>query len=172
MNRRDFLRHGSDGFRRCCARRVAAVYRRSPVPTIAKWRTFEVTSRIEIADPVGASRAWVPVPLTNNTDYFKREPDSWNGNYKTVRQVQTDKFGTGMVFRGMGSWREGPDLGSQESVHDPGSRRRFERKTQSCNQRKQSRARLLSQADQIHQNRWYCRHNVKRNCHGLQERCR
>ena len=43
-------------------------------------------------------RAWVPVPLTTNTDYFKREPDSWTGNYKSAKAVQYDKYGTGMVF--------------------------------------------------------------------------
>src|SRR5687767_7925629 len=64
----------------------------------AKWRTFEVTTRVEVAEPVGAVRAWVPVPLTTNTDYFKREPDSWSGNYKNVRSVRYDKHGTGMVF--------------------------------------------------------------------------
>lgn len=64
----------------------------------AKWRTFEVITRLEVTEPVGAVRAWVPVPLSSNTDYFKREPDSWSGNYKTVRGVQYDKYGTGMVF--------------------------------------------------------------------------
>ena len=34
----------------------------------AKWRTFEVTTRLEVTDPVGAVRAWVPVPLTSSTD--------------------------------------------------------------------------------------------------------
>ncbi|MGN6735597.1 MAG: twin-arginine translocation signal domain-containing protein, partial [Candidatus Binatia bacterium] len=97
MNRRDFLRHGlsvSAGVA------LSGLPRFSPFARAndAKWRTFEITSRIEIADPVGASRAWVPVPLMNNTDYFKREPDSWDGNYKTVRQVQTDNVGTGLVF--------------------------------------------------------------------------
>jgi transglutaminase-like putative cysteine protease len=57
-----------------------------------------VTTRLEVTDPVGAVRAWVPVPLTSNTDYFKREPDSWSGNYKSVKAVQYDKYGTGMVF--------------------------------------------------------------------------
>ncbi len=56
----------------------------------AKWRTFEVTTRLEVTEPVGAVRAWVPVPLMTNTDYFKREPDSWSGNYKTVRAVQVE----------------------------------------------------------------------------------
>jgi transglutaminase-like putative cysteine protease len=43
-------------------------------------------------------RAWLPVPLTTNTDYFKREPDTWTGNFKAGRAVQYDKYGTGMVF--------------------------------------------------------------------------
>src|SRR5512147_1781755 len=63
-----------------------------------KWRTFEVTTVIEIKDPLGGVRAWVPVPLTANTDYFKREPDIWAGNFKSARVVQYDKYGTGIVF--------------------------------------------------------------------------
>jgi len=97
MNRRDFLKQGLT---------VSAGLALGGLPKFApfanandaKWRTFEVTTRIDIADPVGAVRAWVPVPLMTNTDYFKREPDSWSGNYKNVRAEQTDKVGTGLVF--------------------------------------------------------------------------
>ncbi|MFM7025512.1 MAG: transglutaminase-like domain-containing protein [Limnohabitans sp.] len=32
----------------------------APVP--AAWRTFEITTRVELADPVGATRIWLPVP--------------------------------------------------------------------------------------------------------------
>jgi transglutaminase-like putative cysteine protease len=64
----------------------------------AKWRTFEVTTAIEVKDPVGAVRAWVPIPLMQETDYFKRQGDKWNGNFKTAQTIQTDKVGTGLVF--------------------------------------------------------------------------
>src|SRR5713226_8905184 len=37
----------------------------------AKWRAFEVTARVEIASPAGVARAWVPLPLTADTDYQK-----------------------------------------------------------------------------------------------------
>jgi len=76
-----------------------------------KWRTFEVTTRLEVTDPVGAVRAWVPVPLTTNTDYFKRKPDSWTGNYKSAKAVQYDKYGTGMVFA---EWAPGEKAPSME----------------------------------------------------------
>src|SRR5262245_53400434 len=96
MNRRDFLKSG------IAASAGLAVglprFKDLAFANDAKWRTFEVTTKLEVTDPVGAVRAWVPVPLLSNTDYFKREPDSWSGNYKDVRAVQYDKHGTGMVF--------------------------------------------------------------------------
>ncbi|HEY7165583.1 MAG TPA: transglutaminase domain-containing protein [Candidatus Binatia bacterium] len=62
-----------------------------------KWRTFEITTRVEVLNPVGAVRTWVPIPLLTNTNYFKREGDTWTGNYTAVKSVQYDKYGTGMV---------------------------------------------------------------------------
>jgi transglutaminase-like putative cysteine protease len=97
MDRRDFLKQGltvSAGLALGGLPKFARVAEAND----AKWRTFEVTTRLEVKDPVGAVRAWVPVPLTSNTDYFKREPDNWTGNFKAVRSVQYDKHGTGMVF--------------------------------------------------------------------------
>jgi transglutaminase-like putative cysteine protease len=76
----------------------------------AKWRTFEVTTRLEVTEPIGAVRAWVPVPLTLNTDYFKREPDTWTGNYKAAKAVQYDKYGTGMVFAEWAPGEKAPSL--------------------------------------------------------------
>lgn len=75
-----------------------------------KWRTFEVITRVEVTDPVGAVRVWLPVPLTSNTDYFKREPDSWTGNFKAARAVQYDKYGTGMVFADWAPGEKAPVL--------------------------------------------------------------
>src|ERR1044071_628104 len=62
-----------------------------------KWRTFEVTTRVEIVNPVGGVRTWVPIPLLTNTNYFKRQGDTWAGNFSSVKSVQYDQYGTGMV---------------------------------------------------------------------------
>jgi transglutaminase-like putative cysteine protease len=62
------------------------------------WRTFEVTTRLEITDAAGPVRAWVPVPLTHATDYFQGEPDRWTGNYVSAEALQYDQYGTAMVF--------------------------------------------------------------------------
>ena len=36
-----------------------------------KWRTFELTTKIEVLKPVGVTRIWVPAPLLNDTVYQK-----------------------------------------------------------------------------------------------------
>lgn len=109
MNRRDFLKQGwtvSAGLA------LGGLPEWEPLAHAddAKWRTFEVVTRIEVVDPVGAVRAWTPVPLLTNTDYFKREPDSWTGNYRTVRGVKYDNYGTGMVFAEWAAGEKNPSL--------------------------------------------------------------
>jgi len=42
----------------------------------AKWRTFEVVTGVEPASPSGVTRAWIPVPLMTETDYFRRLGDT------------------------------------------------------------------------------------------------
>jgi transglutaminase-like putative cysteine protease len=108
MNRRDFLKSG------IAASAGLAVglprFKDLAFANDGKWRTFEVVTRVEVTEPVGAVRAWVPVPLLSDTDYFKREPDSWSGNYKNVRAVQYDKYGTGMVFAQWAPGEKAPAL--------------------------------------------------------------
>jgi transglutaminase-like putative cysteine protease len=97
MNRREFLKQGLI---------VSAGVTLGGVPTLARkvwanetpWRTFEVTTRLEIAEAVGPVRAWVPVPLTSATNYFQGGPDHWTGNFTSAKTIQYDKYGTGIVF--------------------------------------------------------------------------
>jgi hypothetical protein len=35
------------------------------------WRTFELTTRVEVLRPVGPTRVWLPTPLTVETPYQK-----------------------------------------------------------------------------------------------------
>ena len=109
MDRRDFLKQGltvSAGL----ALGGLPSWDRLARANDAKWRTFEVVTHIEMDNPVGAVRAWVPVPLMNNTNYFKRDADSWSGNYKTVREVKVDNVGTGLVFAEWAPAEKNPTL--------------------------------------------------------------
>ncbi len=70
----------------------------APATGGAAWRTFEVTTRLEILKPSGVTRAWVPMPLMPDTDYHKNLDQSWTGNAATMRVYRDDKYGAGIFF--------------------------------------------------------------------------
>ena len=69
MNRRVFLKAGSafptvavmSGFSRLADAKTAGTSR----------RVFEVTKRVQVLDAEGATRVWLPAPLSRDTGYFK-----------------------------------------------------------------------------------------------------
>src|SRR5262249_54873945 len=63
----------------------------------AKWRTFEVVTRVEPLTPSGVTRAWVPVPLMTETDYFKRQSDTWKGNAATSNLVRDERYDAAFI---------------------------------------------------------------------------
>jgi len=76
MKRRDFLLGAAAG--------SAALALRAPraetAGTAAQhgWRTFEVVTRVDIAEPVGATRLWLPVPMRQTTDYQRSVNTRWD----------------------------------------------------------------------------------------------
>ena len=63
----------------------------------AGWRTFEVTTRLEILEPSGVTRAWVPLPLMGDTSYQKRLGDTWDGNATEPRVWRDPRYDAGLV---------------------------------------------------------------------------
>ena len=66
----------------------------SPQP--GDWRTFEVTTRVELADPVGATRIWVPVPSIDS-DWQKSLESSYASN-GSARLASDGAEGVRMVY--------------------------------------------------------------------------
>jgi transglutaminase-like putative cysteine protease len=52
-------------------------------PQVGPWRSFEVTTRVELADPVGPCRVWLPVPSVN-TDWQRSLESRYNSNGKSI----------------------------------------------------------------------------------------
>jgi transglutaminase-like putative cysteine protease len=71
-------------------------------PRPAGWRTFEVTTRVEILKPQGVSRAWLPLPSVES-DYQKLGGNTWSGNGSS-RIARDGKYGAAMVVT---EWRAG-----------------------------------------------------------------
>jgi transglutaminase-like putative cysteine protease len=64
-------------------------------PRPGGWRTFEVTTRVELAASAGAGRAWVPVPAVES-DYQKVLGSNWSSNGE-VRLERDGKYGAALV---------------------------------------------------------------------------
>jgi transglutaminase-like putative cysteine protease len=97
MDRRTFLTTGATALAAAgLARPFAALG--AETSGGAKWRTFEVTTRLEIIQPSGVTRAWVPLPLMPDTDYQKSLGQSWTGNAALTRVVRDEKYGAGIFY--------------------------------------------------------------------------
>ncbi len=74
----------------------AAPVARTFTPTPGPWRTFEVTTRVNIAKPQGVTRVWLPIPSVN-TDWQKSLESSYSSNGKTER-TSDDRYGARMLY--------------------------------------------------------------------------
>ena len=65
-------------------------------PQPGAWRTFEITTRVEIAAPRGETRVWVPVPSVN-TSWQKSMESAINCN-GSARMMADGSEGARMVY--------------------------------------------------------------------------
>ena len=94
MDRREFLKSGT------AVPAAAALY---GLPGLAvgaaasHWRVFEVTAEIEVLQPAGVTRVWLPVPLTADTDYQKALGNSWSAEGGEIAFSEERKYSLGIV---------------------------------------------------------------------------
>src|SRR5690348_9378128 len=95
MNRRDFLRSASA----VCAGLALPDTNRlfaEPLPS-DPWRTFEVTTRVEVLKPSGPTRVWLPAALMRNTPFQKTMADRFHAAGGSARMVQISAQNMGIV---------------------------------------------------------------------------
>jgi len=103
MNRRTFLRGAASLSAVAASSRVAGfvslsgAQQKEFAPRPGTWRTFEITTRVEILEPAGVTRAWLPIPSVNS-DFQKPLGDQWTGNAKVMRVASDDPYGAAMLF--------------------------------------------------------------------------
>jgi transglutaminase-like putative cysteine protease len=72
-------------------------------PQPRAWRTFEITTRVEVAKPAGATRVWIPVPSV--VDEGQKVIDNvWSGNAKVAQIMRDGKYGAAMLYA---EWPDG-----------------------------------------------------------------
>ncbi len=67
------------------------------MPRPGTWRTFEITTQVEVLKPAGVTRAWLPIPVVNS-EYQKTAGNQWSGNAKTMQVLTDPKFGASMLY--------------------------------------------------------------------------
>src|SRR6202008_4369678 len=98
MKRRTFLQLSS------AAAAATAFPWRGALAQSDDWKTYEIVTRVEVLAPRGATQAWVPLPLTEDTPWFKSVGSTWSGNTSAARLVSDGKYGASMLHA---QWREG-----------------------------------------------------------------
>ena len=95
MNRRDFLRTAgiaSAGFAFPKSGRLFA-----DSPPAAGWRTFEVTTRVEVLKLNGPTRVWLPAALIVDTPYQRTAANTFTSEGGTVELVQERADALGII---------------------------------------------------------------------------
>ena len=83
MKRRHFLTAATLAPLGSAFPRLAAAQARTFAPDVGPWRTFEVTTRVEIIGGGTGTQAWVPVPNVN-TEWQESRDSRWTGNAAQV----------------------------------------------------------------------------------------
>ncbi len=96
MHRRDFLRlAGLSASGLVLPSAVTRAFAQSPAD---RWRTFEVTTRVEVLQPAGRTRVWLPAPLTVDTPYQKSLGSSFNAEGADGKTAADPAWGLGVVW--------------------------------------------------------------------------
>ncbi len=65
--------------------------------TSGDWRAYEIVTRVSILKPQGVSRAWVPLPMTIDTEWQNAIGNDWRGNFAAARVASDGKYGVTML---------------------------------------------------------------------------
>ena len=90
-------------------------------PQPGTWRTFEITTRVEVLRPAGATRVWLPIPVVKS-DYQHPIENNWSGNAKVMEALSDPKYGASMLYAEFADGEAAPtvELTSRFQTQDRG----------------------------------------------------
>jgi transglutaminase-like putative cysteine protease len=95
MNRRDFLRSAGIVSASFAFPKTESLFGRGT--TFAGWRTFDVTTRVEVLKPSGTTRVWVPAALIIQTPFQKTLANTFNAHGGTAKIVESKADALGII---------------------------------------------------------------------------
>jgi transglutaminase-like putative cysteine protease len=82
---------------------------RSFTPAPGRWRTFEIVTRVEIAEASGVTQAWIPVPAVQS-GWQQSQPSTWTGNMREAALAVDPVYGAQMVHARWDSGTKAPSI--------------------------------------------------------------
>jgi transglutaminase-like putative cysteine protease len=95
VNRRDFLRSASAVSATIAFPEAECLLRAEAIS--GSWRTFEVTTRVEVPKSAGAARVWLPAALIRETPFQRTFSNKFTADGGTARMVEGKTDGLGII---------------------------------------------------------------------------
>jgi transglutaminase-like putative cysteine protease len=95
MDRRDFLRSAGIVSAAMAFPEVGPLFALGAAPDA--WRTFEVTTNVQVLKPSGVTRIWLPAALLNPTPFQKTLANEFNAEGGTAKMVESNADSLGII---------------------------------------------------------------------------
>jgi hypothetical protein len=95
MNRRDFLRSAGIASASLAIPGTTRLFAGSTIP--GGWRTFEVTTRVEVLNSSGATRVWLPAALMGETPFQRTFTNRFHAEGGSAQMVESKPDALGIV---------------------------------------------------------------------------
>jgi transglutaminase-like putative cysteine protease len=94
MKRRDFLLHTGTMCASLAFSKAIPLFADTPT---SEWRTFEVTTRVEVLKPSGTTHIWLPAALIRDTPFQKTLSNKFNAEGGTAKLTESEPDSLGIV---------------------------------------------------------------------------
>lgn len=95
MKRREFLRQTGTMCAALALSKAVPVF--ADTPASSGWRTFEVTTHVEVLKPSGVTRIWLPAALIRNTSFQKTLANRFVADGGTAKLTESKQDSLGIV---------------------------------------------------------------------------
>src|SRR6201998_1917571 len=95
MNRRDCLRSVGIASASLALPKAELLFAKSPTPE--RWRTFEVTTRVEVLTSPAVTRVWLPAALMRETSFQRTLANRFQAEGGVAKMVESKTDGLGIV---------------------------------------------------------------------------
>jgi transglutaminase-like putative cysteine protease len=95
MNRRDFLRSAGVASASLTLPKTARLFAGTAAP--GSWRTFEVTTRVEVLTSSGSTRVWLPAALFGDTPFQQTLANRFSAEGGIAKMVEGKYDGLGII---------------------------------------------------------------------------